>query len=309
MINATEQVETGQLELGELSRMAQLRTRAAEYLELTKLRLNTSVVMTTFMGFYLAETGGLDGFRLFHTLLGTMMVAGGASALNQVLERENDSLMNRTRNRPLPSGRIEPRDAMVAGLLLGLGGMVYLWLAVNLLTSFIGLVSFVIYVAAYTPMKVRTAWNTAVGAISGALPPVMGWTAVRGRVDLEAYVLFGILFLWQLPHFFAISWRLREDYTRGGFHMLSRRDHHGAWSGVLMGAFCVVLLPVSLMLTMTGITGRLYLVGALVLGLAYLAYSTVFAVHRTDQAARKVFLMSLLYIPALLMLMVVDRIS
>lgn len=283
------------------------RARPQDFLTLTKPRLNALVLLTTFVGFFLASPTSMDLALLIHTLVGTFMVAGGAAALNQVWERENDALMKRTQSRPIPAGRLEPRDGIIFGIGLGLLGTAYLaWMA-NPLTAVLGLISYLTYVIVYTPMKARSAWNTVVGAVSGAIPPVMGWTAVRNELGLEALVLFAILFWWQHPHFFALSWKYREDYRQGGFRMLSGQDKDGRRSGLVMMFTAALLIPIAALLTPLGVTGSIYLFSSFILGMAYLLACVWFATVRTDKTAMKAFFASLFYLTALLTLMVVDK--
>ncbi|MEP7220278.1 MAG: heme o synthase, partial [Bacteroidota bacterium] len=199
-------------------------TRFGDYVELTKPRLTLLSVLTTLAGFYVARQGPLDVMLLMHTLIGTFMVGGGCGALNMYVEREHDTLMRRTMNRPLPSGKLPPVEALVFGLLLTIGGTLYLWLMVNPLTAILGAVTVVSYVLFYTPMKRLSTLNTVIGGIPGALPPVMGWAAARGSLSPEAAVLFAILFFWQMPHFLARAWMYREDYARAGYKMLTVVD-------------------------------------------------------------------------------------
>jgi protoheme IX farnesyltransferase len=289
--------------------LKQAKVGLSDYLELVKFRLNSLVLMTTFVGYYLAERDGLDLLRFFHTLLGTILLASGASALNQYMERLRDARMRRTMERPLPAGRIEPKVALLVGISCGLLGASLLATQVNLLTSVLGVCSFFIYVALYTPMKVRSVYNTFVGAICGALPPMMGWTAVRGEVGQEAWLLFAVLFLWQHPHFFALAWKYREDYARGGYRMLPSEDASGARTGRMMVIFSAALLPVTWALSAIGLVGTFFLVGGLLLGVAFLLASIAFWKERTDEAARRVFLTSLLYLPAILALLVLDKVA
>ena len=290
----------------ERSDEAPVSRRLGSYFQLTKPRLNLLVLTTTFVGAFVATEGPLDLPRFFHGMMGTAMVAGGSSALNMYLERELDGRMARTAGRPLPAGRLAAWEALAFGLLLSLVGAVWLAVLVNPLTAALGLVSMGVYVLAYTPMKVRSTFNTAVGAISGALPPVMGWTAIRGTLDVEAAVLFAILFLWQHPHFFALAWMYRADYERGGYAMLPRYDRDGALSGRLMVLFSLALIPASLALTLTGLTGLWYAGGALLLSGLNLWKSLSFVKERTTENARAVFRASILYLPALLCLMMLD---
>lgn len=283
------------------------RGRLGDYFQLTKPRLNLLVLVTTFVGYYVATTDALDVGGLVNALLGTAAVAGGASALNMYVERDRDGLMARTATRPLPQGRLTPTDALVFGVALGAAGTVWLAVTANLLTALLGLISLVVYVGIYTPMKVRSTFNTAVGAISGALPPVMGWTAARGTLDLQAAVLFAILFLWQHPHFFALAWMYQRDYDRGGYRMLPTVDPDGLLSARLMVLFSLALVPVSLVLTLTFNAGRIYALGAVVLGALMVVMSLRFTRDRSVPAARKVFRSSLLYLPVLLLLLMLDR--
>src|ERR1017187_1500244 len=207
------------------------KSRAAVFADLVKARLTALVLLTTFVGFYLGETSGVNYLMMFHTLLGTALVASGAAALNQLLEREYDAKMRRTASRPLPSGRLQPTTVMLFGGICSVVGLIYLALLVNLLTCVVGAVTLVSYLFIYTPLK-RVTWaNTLVGAIPGALPPLMGWTAARNDLGNEGWALFAILFFWQLPHFFAIAWMYRDDYARAGFIMLPNVDADGSRTG------------------------------------------------------------------------------
>ncbi len=277
-------------------------------LDLTKARLTTLVLLTTLVGFYLGESNGVDYLRLLHTILGTALVAGGASALNQFLEREYDGLMKRTRTRPLPSGRLQPETALIFGVVTASLGMIYLAFCVNLLTSFLAAATLVSYVAIYTPLKRMTTLNTVVGAVPGALPPLMGWTAATGQITIEGWSLFAILFFWQLPHFLAISWLYREEYQRAGFAMLSVFDAEGQRTGRQAVCHTMGLLPISLCPFLFRLTGHWYLAGALVLGVAFLACAIQFSRGLTQAYARRLFYVSILYLPILLGLMIVDKV-
>jgi protoheme IX farnesyltransferase len=285
------------------------REAMATLAELTKARLTSLVLMTTAAGYFLGGVEGLKFWGLVHALAGTGLLAGGAAALNQYLERAYDARMRRTANRPLPSGRIKPETALLLGGVLSVAGLVYLALAANLLTAFLGAVTIMSYLFIYTPLKRRTVWNTVIGAIPGALPPVMGWTAARGEIGIGGVVLFAILFLWQLPHFMAIAWLYREDYTRAGFQMLSGVDADGRRTGRQAVNYTVALLAASVLLSLFGLTGAVYLTGALALGAGFLLAALKFARMRTDAAARQLFLASILYQPLLLGLMVLDKIK
>jgi protoheme IX farnesyltransferase len=285
-----------------------LSVRLADLAEMTKPGITLMVVLTAGLGFLLAERGGISFLLLVHTLLGTGLISGGASVLNQVLERETDALMRRTANRPLPAGRLDPDMALLFGVVLAILGLVYLALAVNLLTALLGVAALVGYVFVYTPLKRVTSLATVIGAIPGAIPPMMGWSAVRNEVDLAAWVLFGILFFWQMPHFLAIAWLCRDDYRQAGFPMLTVLDPSGqkaARQALLYGA---ALVPVSLMPSLLGLMGGVYFAGALALGLVFLGFSAGFARNRTTSGARWLMLASLLYLPAILLVMLIDRV-
>ena len=278
-----------------------------DYLILTKVRITALVLVTTAAGFLLASGPQLELGLLAWTLLGTGLAASGAAALNQYIEREADARMRRTAGRPIPAGRMTPRHGLAVGVGLSGIGVALLAGTVNLLTAFLALATVILYVGVYTPLKRMTPLNTMVGAIPGAIPPVMGWTAVTGELGLPAGVLFAILFLWQLPHFLAIAWIFREDYRLGGFPMLPVVDPDGDVTGRQVALYCAALVPVSLIPTFLGLTGAVYFFGALVLGLAFLAAGLAMAISRGKGAARRVLLASVTYLPLLLALLVVDR--
>jgi protoheme IX farnesyltransferase len=278
-----------------------------DYLILTKVRITVLVLVTTAAGFLLASGPRLELVLLGWTLLGTGLAASGAAALNQVLEREADSRMQRTAARPIPAGRMTAAHGLWVGLGLALSGVAVLAALVNWLTALLALATVVLYVGVYTPLKRMTPLNTIVGAIPGAIPPVMGWTAVTGALGLPAWVLFAILFLWQLPHFLAIAWIFRDDYRRGGFPMLPVVDADGRATGRQVALYCAALIPVSLIPTFLGLTGPIYFFGALVLGLGFLAAGLTMALRRRGKEARRVLLASVTYLPLLLVLLVVDR--
>jgi len=284
-----------------------LKERAADYLELTKPRITTLVLCTTLVGYALAARGGFDLVRLFHTLAGTALVAGGASALNQVLERERDQRMHRTRNRPVASGRLAANAASVLAVDMATLGLVWLAVGVNRGACLVAALTLAAYVLAYTPLKRHSAWCTVVGAVPGALPPVIGWVAGAGRIEPGALALFALLFTWQLPHFYAIAWLYREDYARGGFPMLSVGDATGRrTAGAILGT-TVLLLAASVAPLALGLGGVFYLAAAAVLGVAFLALALGFARHRSDRSARWLFLASVLYLPIVLGLLALDR--
>ncbi|MBV9125385.1 MAG: protoheme IX farnesyltransferase [Planctomycetes bacterium] len=287
--------------------LALTRSRAVDYLELTKPRVTLLVLVTVAAGTLLASRGTLNLAALVHTLLGTALVAGGAAALNQFLERHTDALMRRTENRPLPAGRLQPPEVLVFGSLLGLAGVVYLALALrHPLASLVAGLTFVSYVFLYTPLKRKTALNTLVGAVPGALPPVIGWTAVSGTLDPGVLVLFLILFLWQIPHFLAIAWIYREDYARAGLQMLPVVDGDGGMTGRQMVSYCLALIPASLAPVGLGLAGWWYLGAAMVLGFGFLACVVGFNHQHSLSRARRVVQASLIYLPALMAMLLVD---
>jgi protoheme IX farnesyltransferase len=289
--------------------LATEKTRFTVFSELVKARLTSLVLVTTAVGFYIGMRGSMDWLLLFHTLLGTAMVAGGAAALNQLIEREHDAKMHRTEDRPLPSGRLTPETVLVFGGLISATGLAYLALTVNLLTSVLGIVTLFSYVFVYTPLKRVTTLNTVIGAIPGALPPLMGWTAARGQVNVEGWSLFAILFFWQLPHFLAIAWMYRDDYARGGYVMLPIVDPDGVRTGRQAISHTIGLMAVSLFPVLLGLAGWYYCAGAILLGAIFLAAAIRFSRRLTMSAARQLFFASIIYLPLLLGLMVLDKIN
>jgi len=277
--------------------------------DLVKARLTTLVLLTTLVGFYMGWRGPMNFILMFHVLAGTALVASGAAALNQLLEREYDAKMQRTMTRPLPSGRLQPSTVMIFGGVCAVAGLVYLAFLVNPITSVLGAVTLVSYLFIYTPLKRVTWLNTPVGAIPGALPPLMGWTAARGEMSSEGWALFAILAFWQLPHFFAIAWMYRDDYARGGFKMLPLVDADGQRTGQQAVSHTLALLLVSVFPYWFHMAGPFYLTGALVLGAAYLWCAIRFARQLTMLRARQLFLASIIYLPLLLVLMVLDKIK
>lgn len=276
-----------------------------DYVQLTKPRIVMLVCITTCMGFFMAP-GDHGWLRLLVTLIGTSLASGGAAALNHCVERDTDRRMERTRNRPLPTGRLQPVHAMIFGVTLVLAGVFVLQWGVNLITSFLVLLTAFLYVLVYTPLKKVTWLNTFVGSIPGALPPMVGWTASTGTLDLGAYVLFLILFAWQHPHFYALAWMYREDYARGGLQMLPVVDPSGRRTAAHVVAYAVLLLFVSVLPVYFGMMGNLYLAGTLALGLGVLAVSVKFALTKSLPDARNLFRASLVYFPGLLGLIVAD---
>jgi protoheme IX farnesyltransferase len=284
------------------------REAFADYLELTKPRITSLVVFTTLVGFVVATSpGSLRALPLLAVLAGTTLVAAGASAVNMLLERDTDALMLRTRMRPLPAGRLRAQEALLFGLVLTAIGLALLsWLCGGL-TAAVAFSTWASYLFAYTPLKRRTSLSTLVGAVPGALPPVIGWAAARHSLDGGAFVLFAILFLWQVPHFLAIAWIYRDDYARAGLPMLPVLDREGRLTGRQAVIHSLALLLVSLTPVAAGFGGRVYLAGAVLLGMALTVAAFRLAVLRTAAAARALFLASVLYLPALLALLLWRR--
>jgi protoheme IX farnesyltransferase len=284
------------------------RTAAGDYLELTKPRITLMVVLTALMGFMLAAPEGPFAWALAATLLGTALVAAGASTLNMVIERRTDALMRRTQDRPVPAGRLAASEAAAFGLALTtLGLAVLAWFA-GTLAAAVAAVTWLSYVLLYTPLKTRTSLATIVGAFPGALPPVIGWAAARHAIEPGAFILFAIMFLWQIPHFLAIAWIYREDYARGGLPMLPVLDPEGRITGRQAVAHTLALVVVSLTPPAAGLAGSVYLVGALLLGLGFAAVAVASAVKRDLVWARRLFLASLAYLVLLCAIFLVDRV-
>jgi protoheme IX farnesyltransferase len=284
-----------------------LRERALCYLDLTKPRITFLIVLTAAAGFCLGAKGGLDYLRFTHAMLGIALLSSGIATLNQYMERGLDGLMRRTMLRPLPSGKLAPFEALAFGAGLTVIAEVYLALLVNPTTALFGLTVIAGYLFMYTPLKTRTTLSTAVGAFPGAMPPLMGWTAATGEVTTGAWVLFAILFLWQFPHFLAIAWMYREDYGRAGIRMLPVVEPEGRITGQQIVAYTVMLVPVSLLPTLLGISGRVYFYGAIILGSLFLVSSISAAVSKSRQQARRLLLASVLYLPLLFGLMVLNQ--
>jgi protoheme IX farnesyltransferase len=282
------------------------RERLAAYLELTKPRITSLIVLTSAAGFCLASRS-VDYVALLSAMTGIALLSSGIATLNQYMERDLDGLMRRTADRPLPSGKLAPWEALWFGVGLTVLAEVYLGVLVNPLTALLGLFVIAGYLFGYTPLKTKTSLSTMVGAFPGAVPPLIGWTAVRGELSLDAWVLFAILFLWQFPHFLAIAWMYREDYGRAGILMLPVVEPEGRVTGQQIVAYTVMLLPVSLLPTALGISGRVYFYGAIVLGLLFLYSSIRAAFSQSRQQARRLLLASVLYLPLLFILMVLNR--
>jgi len=282
--------------------------RTADFVVLTKPRVVLMVLVTTLVGFHVGSVGASDPLRLLHALIGTGLAAAGSLALNQFLERDVDGRMERTRRRPLPDKRLQPKEALYFGLALTLAGPTYLGLTINWLSAVVVTVTAASYLLAYTPLKRHSSLCTVLGAIPGALPPVTGWVAARGEFGVGAWVLFGILFLWQLPHTLAIAWVYRRDYARADLRMLPVVDPEGASTCRQVIINCLALFTVGLLPSLVGITGPVYFLGALVLGAAMLACGIALAMTRSMGDARRLVYASLVYLPALFVLMAVDKI-
>jgi protoheme IX farnesyltransferase len=285
-------------------------TRARDFYELIKPRMNLLVVLTTLVGFYMATPtfAPLNWLLLFHTILGTALTAAGASVLNQYVERDLDGKMPRTANRSLPTGRIQPLEALIMGVTLGIAGVLYLLAKVNPLTSLLGAVTLASYVWIYTPMKRKTTLCTIVGAFPGAIPPVMGFTALHGYISPQALALFGILFLWQMPHFLAIAVMYKDDYTAGGFRMLPCVDPDLTATGRQIMVYLASLLPVTLMPFGMKMAGPAYLIAAIILGGVFITYGIQAAFARNRESARKLFFVSIIYLPLLLGALMIDKV-
>jgi heme o synthase len=279
----------------------------ADLFELVKARLTALVLLTTAVGFYLGSGPSVDYAALFRVVFGTAAAAAGAAALNQWWERKPDALMNRTRTRPVPAGRMRPSEALTFGLVLSIFGVAYLALACNPLSAVLAAITITIYIFGYTPLKRASTANTIVGAIPGAIPPVIGWAAARGAIDAGAGSLFAILLLWQLPHFFAIAWMYREDYSRAGFRMISSDDISGERSASQSVFFCILLLILGGLPAFVGIVTFAYLAIELVLGGLFIAVAMRFLRVRTREAARLLFITSIVYLPLLLAALVLTK--
>ncbi len=283
------------------------RHAVADYVALTKPRLNFLVVATSAAGYYLGAAGPIGALDAIIAVGGTALVAGGAAALNQVYERDTDALMRRTRTRPLPDRRVTPADATIFGLVLSAAGLGLLAARANLAATLLALATVLVYMLVYTPMKRRTPMATLVGAVPGALPPLIGWTASRGEVTAGGLALFAIVFLWQIPHFMAIAWMYRDDYRAAGFPMLPVVEPDGRRAGRHAVLFALALVPATLAPALAGVSGRMYLAAALVLGAGLVWLALRFAEARSDAAARRLFLGSIVYLPLLWIAMIADK--
>ncbi len=280
----------------------------ADFVALTRPRVVLMVMVTTLVGFYVASVGTPDYVRLIQTLVGLGFAAGGTLALNQYLERDVDARMRRTRLRPLPDGRLQPAEALVFGVAITGVGLLHLAVFVNSLSAVVTAISVGSYLFLYTPLKRKTSLCSVVGAVPGALPPVIGWAAARGELDLGAWVLFAILFLWQIPHSLAIARLYREDYARAGIRLLPVIEPDGGSTGRQIVSNCSALLVVGLLPTLIGLAGSVYFIGAFVIGVGFLGYGIALAISRSEAAARRLLFASLVYLPVQLGLMALDKI-
>jgi protoheme IX farnesyltransferase len=281
--------------------------RGRDFVALAKPRLNLLVVASTLVGYAMAPGEPLGVLSVIGLLLGTGFVAGGASAFNQVLERDLDALMRRTRNRPLPAQRLQPIEGILFASAITLAGLLMIVAASNMLAAWVALATLVIYVAVYTPLKRKSSFGTVIGAIPGALPPIIGWAAVEGSLSVQAWSLFGIMFLWQLPHFLAIAWMYRDDYARAGYPMLPVIEPDGRSTGRQALVYAAALVPLSLAPALMHMTGAVYFAGALALSIAFLWLTLGFARSRSVRDARRVFFGSITYLPLLWILMIANK--
>ncbi len=293
------------------------RSKVLDYLELMKPELTGLSTLTTLCGFYLASTGTFDLVKFLHVATGTALVGGGAGALNQYVERGYDAMMKRTERRPLPAGRMMPWEALVFGIIITLAGIAQLTFFANPLTGFLAALTFTTYLFLYTPLKRITPLSTFIGGIPGALPPMMGWTAVRNEISVEAWILFAILFCWQMPHFYSLAWMYRKDYARAGFRILTVLDEQGTRTSRQILFYCIALLPASIAPAVVGMTGVFSTVGAIIFGIGFLLFSIILVVNakqttadamvKTNSSSRQLFFASLAYLPALMFLLSVDK--
>jgi heme o synthase len=296
----------GQVVISDRSSLT-LAEKFSAYAELTKPRITFLVVLTAAAGFCMGSSSGIDFLKLLNMSLGIALLSSGLSTLNQYFERDLDRLMRRTQARPLPTGKLLPIEAVIFGLLLSLIATVYLALLINPLSALLGVATFASYLFVYTPLKTKTTLSTVLGAFPGAMPPLIGWVAATGNVTVEAWILFAILFLWQFPHFLAIAWMYREDYARAGIKMLPVVEPEGRVTGQQIITYTVMLVPVSLLPSVIGISGSIYMVGALLLGIGFLYFSAKAALVRTAWQARQLLLASVIYLPLLFGLMVLKK--
>ena len=278
-----------------------------DLIELVKARLTLLVLLTTAVGFYLGTEGPINWSALLHTVFGTAAAAAGAAALNQWWEHKLDAMMRRTQSRPVPAGRMRPTEALVIGATLSIFGVTYLALVCNALSAALAAITIIIYIFAYTPLKLVSTFNTALGAVPGALPPMIGWAAARGTLNAGAWMLFAILLLWQLPHFFAIAWMYRNDYARAGFRMVSSDDQTGERSASQSVFFCMLLFIIAGLPAFLGIATVFYLLAELILGAVFVAVAMRFLKTRARSDARRLFITSIIYLPLLLGALVLSK--
>ncbi len=299
-------METAAADLGNTDSLS-VKARLGAFFELTKPRIAFMLVLTSAAGFYMGAGGKVDLVLFVNSMLAIALLAFGVATLNQFLERAIDSLMERTARRPLPTGKVSSREALIFGLILCVGSELYLFFLVNTLTAILGLTVIVGYVLLYTPLKTRTTLSTAIGAIPGAMPPLMGWTAAANEITLGAWILFVALYLWQFPHFLAIAWLYREQYAKAGIRMLPVVEKAGKITAQQIVLFTVLLLPVSIGPFFVGIAGIYFLVGSILLGIWFLVASIKMARDKDSKRARQLLLTSVLYLPLFLALMVLDH--
>ncbi len=292
----------------QLNLPSRTKSRAMDFLDLTKPRISAMVLFSVAAGGLYAGARGSQLLVVLNTVIGTTLVSAGAGALNHLWEKHTDSLMQRTANRPLPAGRLQAMETFLFGMLLGLGGTAYLLVTIpNKLTALLAFGTLVSYVLIYTPLKQITTWNTLIGAIPGAMPPLIGWVGVKGTLSPEGLALFMILFVWQIPHFLAIAWLYRDQYAQGGHKMLSSFDPTGDVTSLQMRVYCLALVPVSLFPILIKAAGPLYLMGALLLGLFFFLRTYRFHKERSMQNARSVLRASLIYLPGIWVLLLIDH--
>ena len=284
-----------------------MKEKLAAFLELTKPRIAFMLVLTSAAGFYLGSKGSFDFLLFINAMIGIVLLAFGVATLNQFIERRTDALMERTARRPIPTNKVSPAEALIFGLILTVSAEIYLAFLVNPLTAILGLVVIVGYVLLYTPLKTKTSASTAIGAIPGAMPPLMGWTASANEITLGAWVLFAMLFLWQFPHFLAIAWMYKEQYRKAGILMLPVVEKEGRLTAIQIVTFTVMLLPISIAPFFMGFAGAIYLIGASLLGLWFLVSSIQTARAKSVEKARKLLLVSVLYLPVIFALLVFNH--
>jgi heme o synthase len=301
-LSAREELVADEPELVSLT----TKEKFAAFTELTKPRITFLIVLTAAAGYFLGSSGRIAYLNFLNAMLGIALLSSGVGTINQFMERDLDRLMRRTAARPLPSGRVSASEALMFGAGLIVLAEVYLAIFVNPLTAVLGLSVVAGYLFLYTPLKTKTTLSTVVGAFPGAMPPLMGWTAASNHLDFAGWLLFSILFLWQFPHFLAIAWMYREDYGRAGIVMLPVVEPDGRLTAQQIVVYTILLLPVSLMPTMAGMTGRVYFFAAFVLGLMYLYFSVKAAFTLSRQSARRLLLASVLYLPLLFLFMVLN---